>query len=103
MRFRPDIHQTEVAKLLCTTAILSLKRCRRTNQDVSTLTVISSSCRNKHDKAVLLIQLDVQTREVLDAMKDDYYKEQVSLLKVDGGASCNNLLMQIQADFLQVS
>ena len=35
-------------------------------------------------------------------MKDDYYKEQVSLLKVDGGASCNNLLMQIQADFLQV-
>lgn len=45
----------------------------------------------------------MQTREVLDAMRDDYYKEEVELLKVDGGASCNNLLMQIQADFLQVS
>ena len=34
-------------------------------------------------------------------MKDDYCMEGVSLLKVDGGASCNDLLMQLQADHLQ--
>lgn len=44
----------------------------------------------------------VQTREVLDAMKDDYCKQEVTHLKVDGGASGNDLLMQIQADYLQV-
>lgn len=44
----------------------------------------------------------LQTREVLDAMRDDCSELEVSLLRVDGGASCNNLLMQIQADYLQV-
>ena len=45
-----------------------------------------------------------QTREVLDAMHADAdaCKLQMSLLalRVDGGASCNNLLMQMQADIL---
>lgn len=44
----------------------------------------------------------MQTKEVLDAMKDDNDGKAVELLKVDGGASRNGLLMQIQADALQV-
>lgn len=44
----------------------------------------------------------LQTREVLDAMKDDSGRAELDHLKVDGGACCNDLLMQIQADSLQV-
>lgn len=36
-------------------------------------------------------------------MQKDADFSQVQLLKVDGGASNNNLLMQMQADALQVS
>lgn len=36
-------------------------------------------------------------------MQKDADFSQVQLLKVDGGASTNNLLMQMQADALQVS
>ena len=43
-----------------------------------------------------------QAREVMDAMQKDADFSQVQLLKVDGGASNNNLLMQMQADALQV-
>ena len=38
----------------------------------------------------------------MDAMQKDADFSQVQLLKVDGGASNNNLLMQMQADALQV-
>lgn len=44
----------------------------------------------------------VQTRDVLDAMKDDADFGSVDRLKVDGGASNNDLLMEIQAEALQV-
>ena len=44
-----------------------------------------------------------QAREVMDAMQKDADFSQVQLLKVDGGASNNNLLMQMQADALQVT
>ena len=36
-------------------------------------------------------------------MKDDAEAGAVKLLRVDGGASTNDLLMQIQADALQVA
>lgn len=45
----------------------------------------------------------MQTKEVLDAMKDDNNGKAIDVLKVDGGASKNSLLMQIQADVLQAS
>lgn len=41
----------------------------------------------------------LQNVEILKAMESDYGKNLVQL-KVDGGASANNLLMQMQADFL---
>lgn len=42
-----------------------------------------------------------QTKDVLEAMKLDS-KLDIKILKVDGGASANNLLMQFQADILNV-
>ncbi len=44
----------------------------------------------------------MQTKEVLEAMRDDYRAGEVEILKADGGASQNDLLLQIQADHLQV-
>ncbi|KAK9814067.1 hypothetical protein WJX72_000230 [[Myrmecia] bisecta] len=43
-----------------------------------------------------------QTREVMDAMRSDADLTNLKLLRVDGGASVNNLFMQLQADILQV-
>ncbi len=46
-----------------------------------------------------LESLAYQTRDVLDAMEQDAGKK-LQLLRVDGGASANNLLMQFQSDIL---
>lgn len=47
-----------------------------------------------------------QTREVLDAMRRDAELDEhhggLVALRVDGGAVANDLLMQLQADLLQV-
>ncbi len=48
-----------------------------------------------------LDSLAYQTRDVLDAMKSDS-GHKIPVLRVDGGASANNLLMQFQADILFV-
>lgn len=48
-----------------------------------------------------LESLAYQVNDVLEAMKADSHME-LSSLKVDGGASANNLLMQIQADIINV-
>ncbi|GAA4275614.1 glycerol kinase GlpK [Aquimarina mytili] len=45
--------------------------------------------------------LAYQTRDVLEAMIEDSGK-QMAMLKVDGGASANNYLMQFQSDILNV-
>jgi len=42
-----------------------------------------------------------QTRDVLEAMRDDAGVE-LSILKVDGGMTANDLLMQFQADVLGI-
>lgn len=46
-----------------------------------------------------LESLAYQTRDVLEAMSQDAGRE-LEILRVDGGASANNLLMQFQADVL---
>jgi glycerol kinase len=43
-----------------------------------------------------------QTRDVIDAMLRDCAGTDLSILKVDGGMTANDLLMQTQADFLGV-
>ncbi|XP_051119758.1 glycerol kinase-like [Andrographis paniculata] len=57
-----------------------------------------------HIARAVLESMCFQVKDVLNAMHKDVdgivnYKEEF-LLKVDGGATANNLLMQIQADFL---
>ena len=47
-----------------------------------------------------LDSLCYQTRDVLEAMEHDA-KTKIHVLKVDGGASANNYLMQFQSDLLQ--
>ncbi|MEM8523003.1 MAG: glycerol kinase GlpK [Bacteroidota bacterium] len=49
-----------------------------------------------------LESLAYQTRDVLDAMEKDSGVE-LSTLRVDGGASANNLLMQFQSDILDTA
>lgn len=48
-----------------------------------------------------LESLAYQTKDVLDAMENDA-GQALTTLKVDGGASANNLLMQFQSDMLDV-
>lgn len=48
------------------------------------------------------MQMLMQAREVMDAMQNDADFSEVKLLRVDGGASHNDLLMQMQANALQV-
>ncbi len=50
----------------------------------------------------MLESLCFQTRDVLDVIKSDCDLE-LKELRVDGGASGNNLLMQIQSDVLNLS
>ncbi len=55
----------------------------------------------EHIIRATLNSLAYQTRDVIEAMQEDA-KISLSTLKVDGGASANNLLMQFQADILGV-
>eukprot|EP01112_Ceratiomyxa_fruticulosa_P019064 TRINITY_DN6180_c0_g2_i1.p1 TRINITY_DN6180_c0_g2~~TRINITY_DN6180_c0_g2_i1.p1 ORF type:complete len:157 (-),score=27.73 TRINITY_DN6180_c0_g2_i1:74-544(-) len=55
-----------------------------------------------HIALALLEAVCFQTREVLDAMKEDSGVA-LKLLKVDGGMTRNNLLLQIQADILGIT
>jgi len=54
-----------------------------------------------HIARAALEAIAYQTREVLDIMEQDT-GVQLSSLRVDGGAACNNVLMQFQADMLGV-
>jgi glycerol kinase len=55
-----------------------------------------------HIARAALDSMAYQSREVLDAMQQDSGTP-LAMLKVDGGASANNLLMQFQADLLGVN
>jgi len=55
-----------------------------------------------HIARATLDAVAMQTREVLDAMEADSGVK-LGLLKVDGGMTVNELLMQIQADAVQVT
>ncbi|KAI8473361.1 MAG: hypothetical protein J3K34DRAFT_411128 [Monoraphidium minutum] len=55
-----------------------------------------------HVVRAMLEAICFQTREVLDAMRADADVSHMAVLRVDGGASKNDLLMQLQADILHV-
>ena len=66
-----------------------------------TITGLTRGSKREHLVRAALESIAFQTGDVLKAMIDD---SGISLnaLKVDGGASCNNFLMQFQADTLNV-
>ena len=65
-----------------------------------TITGLSRGSSMAHIARAALESIALQTMDVINTMKKDSGIE-LSELRVDGGASVNNLLMQIQSDFLQ--
>ena len=65
-----------------------------------TIVGITRGVNKYHIIRATLESLAYQTNDVLQAMRADSGIE-LSTLKVDGGASANNLLMQMQADIIQ--
>lgn len=63
---------------------------------------LTSYTNKAHIVRALLAAICWQAREVMDAMQKDADLSKIQVLRVDGGASNNNLLMQMQADALQI-
>ena len=65
------------------------------------LTGLTRGANRSHIVRAVLEALAYQTYDVVDLMERDAGIEKLAQLKVDGGASANNFLMQFQADILQ--
>lgn len=65
-----------------------------------TLLGMTRGTRRSHIARACLNAIAYQTRDVLDAMQNDA-NTTLQELRVDGGATANDLLMQIQADIIQ--
>lgn len=65
-----------------------------------TITGLTRGANRNHIVRAALESIAYQTRDVLDAMESDAGKA-LSILRVDGGASANNFLLQFQSDILQ--
>lgn len=63
---------------------------------------LSRGATREHIVRATLESLAYQTHDVLEAMQEDS-KIELSELKVDGGASANNFLMEFQADILNTT
>jgi glycerol kinase len=66
-----------------------------------TILGITRGTTRAHIARAAIEAMAYQTRDILDAMQKDAGL-QLSTLKVDGGAACNDLLMQFQSDLLGV-
>lgn len=69
------------------------------SQARGTIVGLSRGSGRAHLARAALEAMAFQTRDILEAMQDDA-GIQLQTLKVDGGATVNNLLMQFQADIL---
>lgn len=66
-----------------------------------TIVGVTRGCSKEHFIRAVLESMAYQTRDILEVMKKESGVD-ISSLKVDGGASMNNFLMQFQADILDV-
>ena len=66
-----------------------------------TLTGITRGTQKRHIARATLEAIAMRTKEIITAMQKDA-KTNFKSLKVDGGGSTNNLLMQIQSNLLEV-
>ncbi len=64
------------------------------------ITGITRGTTRAHIARATLEAMALQNADILRAMQKDL-KKKMKFLRVDGGASANNLLMQIQSDYLQ--
>lgn len=64
-----------------------------------TVVGLTRGCKKEHFIRATLESIAYQTADVIRAMEDDC-KENLNSLKVDGGASANDFLMQFQSDIL---
>ncbi len=64
------------------------------------ITGLTRGSTKAHLARATLESMALQNADILLAMQKDL-KKKMKLLRVDGGASANNLLMQMQADYLQ--
>jgi glycerol kinase len=62
---------------------------------------LTRGAKREHLVRAALEAIAYQTKDVLSAMEKDGHLD-LKMLKVDGGASANNFLMQFQADMLDV-
>lgn len=62
---------------------------------------ITRNTNRSHIARAAIEAIAFQTKEVLEIMEKET-KEKIKVLRVDGGASENDLLLQIQADFLRI-
>ena len=69
------------------------------SQARGTIVGLSRGSGRAHLARAALESMAYQTRDILEAMQDDAGIK-LRMLKVDGGASANNLLLQFQADIL---
>jgi glycerol kinase len=67
-----------------------------------TIVGVTRGTTREHIARAALESMAYQTRDVLEAMQQDSGMT-LGVLKVDGGAAANNLLMQFQSDVLDVS
>ena len=67
-----------------------------------TIVGLTRGVNKYHIVRATLESLAYQVNDVLEAMKEDAGSE-IAVLRVDGGASANNLLLQIQADISNVA
>ena len=67
-----------------------------------TIVGLTRGVNKYHIVRATLESLAYQVNDVLEAMKEDAGNE-LAVLRVDGGASANNLLLQIQADISNVA
>ena len=66
-----------------------------------TIVGVTRGCSKEHFIRAVLESMAYQTRDILEVMKKESGVD-ITSLKVDGGASMNNFLMQFQADILDV-
>ena len=64
------------------------------------ITGLTRGTTKAHIARATLESMALQNADILKAMEKDL-KKKIKVLRVDGGASKNNLLMQLQADYLQ--
>ncbi|MBC7195078.1 MAG: glycerol kinase, partial [Caldisericia bacterium] len=63
---------------------------------------ITRKTEKSHIARAALEAIAFQTKDVLNVMENEL-NEKIKVLRVDGGASMNDTLMQIQSDFLGIS